>query len=559
MKHFDYFAPTEIIFGAGRVTEAGALAARYGKKAMLVTVPEFPAVAELYAKVKKSLADAGVACVHYDGVIPNPTTELVTRGAELAKAEGVDVVIGLGGGSSMDTAKAIAVEATHPGTAWDYNCHTAGPTEQTLPILAISTTAGTGSQTTPCAVITKTSAKDKSAIWNKNIFPRAAIVDPEVTLSLPASVTAQTGFDAFCHNFEAYLSVNTNPLVECMALDAIRIIAAYLPRALADGSDLEARSQMAWADTLGGLTNASAGVTLPHGLGMQIGYETVRANLITKVEALKGKNADLDAAIDNFLATKNNTKANDAPAKALVAALEADGSAEAAEILKDKQYLAKKSFWIFGGDGWAYDIGYGGLDHVLASGHDVNVMVFDTEMYSNTGGQASKASNIGEVCQFAAAGKEISKKSLAEICMTYGYIYVAQIALGANMAQAVKVIAEAEAYPGPSLIIGYAPCELHGVKGGMTNCQNEMKKAVAAGYWNLFSFNPAAKAEGKNPFTLTSKAGDMSKYQEFLANETRYSRLARAFPDRAKELFEKNQEVADARYTHLTKLVDLYK
>ena len=271
MKHFDYFAPTEIIFGAGRVTEAGALAARYGKKAMLVTVPEFPAVAELYAKVKKSLADAGVACVHYDGVIPNPTTELVTRGAELAKAEGVDVVIGLGGGSSMDTAKAIAVEATHPGTAWDYNCHTAGPTEQTLPILAISTTAGTGSQTTPCAVITKTSAKDKSAIWNKNIFPRAAIVDPEVTLSLPASVTAQTGFDAFCHNFEAYLSVNTNPLVECMALDAIRIIAAYLPRALADGSDLEARSQMAWADTLGGLTNASAGVTLPHGLGMQIG------------------------------------------------------------------------------------------------------------------------------------------------------------------------------------------------------------------------------------------------------------------------------------------------
>ena len=257
--------------------------------------------------------------------------------------------------------------------------------------------------------------------------------------------------------------------------------------------------------------------------------------------------------------TKNNTKANDEPAKALIAALEACGCDESKEILKDKQYLAKKSFWIFGGDGWAYDIGYGGLDHVLASGHDVNVMVFDTEMYSNTGGQASKASNIGEVCQFAAAGKEISKKSLAEICMTYGYIYVAQIALGANMAQAVKAIAEAEAYPGPSLIIGYAPCELHGVKGGMTNCQNEMKKAVAAGYWNLFSFNPAAKAEGKNPFTLTSKAGDMSKYQDFLANETRYSRLARAFPDRAKALFEKNQAAADARYEHLTKLVDLYK
>ena len=271
MKHFDYYAPTEIVFGTGRVAEVGAITARYGQKAMLVTVPEFPAVAQLYAKVTKSLADAGVACVHYDGVIPNPTTDLVTKGADIAKAEGVDVMIGLGGGSSMDTAKAIAVEATHPGTAWDYNCHTDGPTEKTLPIIAISTTAGTGSQTTPCAVITKTSDKDKSAIWNKNIFPRVAIVDPEVTLSLPKSVTAQTGFDAFCHNFEAYLSVNTNPLVECMALDGIRIIAKNLPKVLENGSDLEARSQMAWADTLGGLTNASAGVTLPHGLGMQIG------------------------------------------------------------------------------------------------------------------------------------------------------------------------------------------------------------------------------------------------------------------------------------------------
>ena len=296
-----------------------------------------------------------------------------------------------------------------------------------------------------------------------------------------------------------------------------------------------------------------------HGLGMQIGYETVRENLIKKVVALKGKSAELDAVIDKFIETKGNTKANDEPAKALIAALEACGCDEAKEILKDKQYLAKKSFWIFGGDGWAYDIGYGGLDHVLASGHDVNVMVFDTEMYSNTGGQASKASNIGEVCQFAAAGKEISKKSLAEICMTYGYIYVAQIALGANMAQAVKAIAEAEAYPGPSIIIGYAPCELHGVKGGMTNCQNEMKKAVEAGYWNLFTFNPALKAEGKNPFTLTSKAGDMTKYQDFLANETRYSRLSRAFPERAKDLFDKNQKAAEDRYEHLTRLVDLYK
>ena len=296
-----------------------------------------------------------------------------------------------------------------------------------------------------------------------------------------------------------------------------------------------------------------------HGFGLQVGYKTLRDNLIGKVVALKGQSAELDAAIDKFLETKNNTKANDEPAKALIAALEANGSDAAKEILADKQFLAKKSFWIFGGDGWAYDIGYGGLDHVLAAGEDVNVMVFDTEMYSNTGGQASKASNIGEVCQFAAAGKEISKKSLAEICMTYGYIYVAQIAMGANMAQAVKAIAEAEAYPGPSIIIGYAPCELHGVKGGMTNCQTEMKKAVESGYWNLFTFNPALKAEGKNPFTLSSKAGDMSKYQDFLSNETRYSRLSRAFPERATQLFAENQKAAEARYEHLSKLVELYK
>lgn len=271
MKAFDYFAPTQILFGAGRVSEVGEVTARYGKKAMLVTEPVFPALQKLHDRVKQSLDAAGVAWVHYDGVIPNPTTDVVTRGADLAKEQGVDVVIGLGGGSAMDTAKAIAVEATHPGTAWDYNCHTQGPSEKTLPIIAIGTTAGTGSQVTPCAVITKTADKDKSAIWNKNIFPKVAIVDPEVTLTLPPSVTAQTGFDAFCHNFEAYLSVNSNPLVECMALDAIAMIAENLPRVLKDGSDLEARSKMAWADTLGGLTNSSAGVTLPHGLGMQIG------------------------------------------------------------------------------------------------------------------------------------------------------------------------------------------------------------------------------------------------------------------------------------------------
>ena len=298
-----------------------------------------------------------------------------------------------------------------------------------------------------------------------------------------------------------------------------------------------------------------------HGFGMYLGQKVLRDKLIEEVRDVveNGSNEAVKAAGQKYLDTVNNGKENQAATEELIAALEACGCEKAKSILAHKEYLAKKSVWVFGGDGWAYDIGFGGLDHVLASGEDVNVMVFDTEMYSNTGGQASKASNIGEVCQFAAAGKEISKKSLSEIAMTYGYIYVAQIALGANMNQAVKAIAEAEAYPGPSLIIGYAPCELHGVKGGMTNCQNEMKKAVEAGYWNLFTFNPANKAQGKNPFTLTSKAVDAEKYQALLANETRYSRLTRAFPERAKALFARNEQVANDRYEHLTRLVELYK
>ena len=301
-----------------------------------------------------------------------------------------------------------------------------------------------------------------------------------------------------------------------------------------------------------------------HGFGMEIGQKVLREQAIASAKKCAESDkasAELKAAFDKFEETKNDTKANTPATEALVAELEkaaAAGCPDAKDALDKKNYLAKKSVWIFGGDGWAYDIGFGGLDHVLASGENVNVMVFDTEMYSNTGGQASKASNIGEVCQFAASGKEVGKKSLAEIAMSYGYVYVAQIALGANMANAVKVIAEAEAYNGPSLIIGYAPCELHGVKGGMNHCQDEMKKAVAAGYWNLFSFNPALKAEGKNPFTLTSKPGD-GTYQEFLNNETRYSRLTRSFPDRAKKLFEASEQAAKDRYDHLLRLVELYK
>ena len=298
-----------------------------------------------------------------------------------------------------------------------------------------------------------------------------------------------------------------------------------------------------------------------HGLGMYIGQKTIRASLADQLRELAGvtTSESKKAAIEAYLNTYEDGEANQAATKALIAELEADPDCKYSKaILPKKEYLNKKSVWIFGGDGWAYDIGYGGLDHVLASGEDVNVFVFDTEVYSNTGGQASKASNIGQVAQFAAAGKEMKKKSLSEIAMQYGYVYVAQVAMGANTAQTIKAITEAEAYHGPSLIIGYAPCEMHSIKGGMMNCQKEMKKAVDCGYWNMFRFNPAAKAEGKNPFTLDSKA-PAGGYQEFLLNEARYARLTREFPERAEVLFARNEEAAKERYEHLTRLTELYK
>ena len=324
-----------------------------------------------------------------------------------------------------------------------------------------------------------------------------------------------------------------------------------------------------------------------HGFGMYLGQKAIRDSLIEKTKALiavEWTNADLKAAAQKYLDTVNDLEANAAATKAYVAALEenvatvdelaqvpqfaehaaelkakgekycdCDACALGADILSKKDYLSKKSVWIFGGDGWAYDIGFGGVDHVLASGEDVNIFVFDTEVYSNTGGQASKASNIGQVAQFAAAGKETKSKSLAEIAMSYGYVYVAQVAMGANAAQTLKAIQEAEAYHGPSLIIGYAPCEMHSIKGGMQNCQKEMKKAVDCGYWNMFRFNPAAEKK----FTLDSKA-PAGGYQEFLMNEARYSRLTREFPERATVLFAKNEENAKERYEHLLKLVDMY-
>ena len=306
-----------------------------------------------------------------------------------------------------------------------------------------------------------------------------------------------------------------------------------------------------------------------HGLGIALGQKTLRERYIQKVRDLlvryKEMNvtAEWTGCLEGYLDTLDDAEANAAAVEHMCSMLAEDvarGTCETVpaerEILEGKDYLAKKSIWIFGGDGWAYDIGFGGVDHVLASGEDVNIFVFDTEVYSNTGGQASKASNIGQVAQFAAAGKAIGKKSLSEIAMSYGYVYVAQIAMGADMAQTLKAIKEAEAYHGPSLIIGYAPCEMHGIKkGGMQNCQLEMKKAVEAGYWNMFRFNPAA--EGAK-LTIDSKAptGD---YQAFITNEARYSRLAQSFPERSKELFAKAEEAAKERYERLVKMAELYK
>ena len=303
-----------------------------------------------------------------------------------------------------------------------------------------------------------------------------------------------------------------------------------------------------------------------NGYGMYLGQKVLREKYIEAVKeliAVPYVDEDIAAAGKEFLDTVNDGEKNSAAAEKLIAAINANPSVPTCEcdacklarkVLEGKNYLAKNSVWIFGGDGWAFDIGFGGLDHVLASGEDVNVFVFNTEVYSNTGGQASKASNIGQVAQFAAAGKEIKSKSLAEIAMTYGYVYVAQVAMGANMAQTLKAIKEAEAWHGPSLIIGYSPCEMHSIKGGMANCQLEMKKAVDCGYWNLFRYNPAAE----KPFSLDSKE-PKGGYQDFLKNEARYARLATAFPERATELFEKNEENAKARYEHLLKLKALYE
>ena len=298
-----------------------------------------------------------------------------------------------------------------------------------------------------------------------------------------------------------------------------------------------------------------------HGLGIALGQKTIRNRLIGKVRDMAASDKASDefkAIADAYLSTLEDGEKNADATKALITELEKAaemGCPVAPEILSEKEYLSKKSVWIFGGDGWAYDIGFGGLDHVLASGEDVNVFVFDTEVYSNTGGQASKASNIGQVAQFAAAGKAIGKKNLAEIAMSYGYVYVAQVAMGADMNQLLKALKEAEAYNGPSLIIGYAPCEMHGLKGGMQNCQFEMKKAVEAGYWQMFRYNPTLEA---NKLTIDSKA-PTADYVDFIKSETRYARLAQSFPERAEALFQKADANAKAKYERLLKMGKLYE
>ncbi|MBQ8541368.1 MAG: pyruvate:ferredoxin (flavodoxin) oxidoreductase [Clostridia bacterium] len=291
-----------------------------------------------------------------------------------------------------------------------------------------------------------------------------------------------------------------------------------------------------------------------YGYGMFLAQSTLRNQLIEKVEAVKETADDAaKAVIDKFLVTKNDGTANKVAAAELIEVLTKMGTEEANEILKKKEYLNKKSVYIFGGDGWAYDIGFGGLDHVIASHQDVNIVVFDTEVYSNTGGQASKATPTGAIAQFAAAGKEVKKKDLAAIAMSYGYVYTAQVAMGANPAQCIKAFIEAESYDGPSLVIAYAPCINHGIKGGMTAAQAEEKRAVEAGYWHLFRYDPRLEAEGKNPFQLDSKEPKAS-YEEFIMNEVRYSSLARSNPERAKELFAFAEKTAKEKYAKLVKM-----
>jgi pyruvate-ferredoxin/flavodoxin oxidoreductase len=286
-----------------------------------------------------------------------------------------------------------------------------------------------------------------------------------------------------------------------------------------------------------------------YGFGMSLGVENIRKRLANMMRnALNDVNADTKAAFEKWIETKDDSKSSQEASTAVVEALKKENHGIAKEVMGLKDYLAKKSVWIIGGDGWAYDIGYGGLDHVIASGEDVNLLVLDTEVYSNTGGQSSKATPVGAVAKFAASGKKIRKKDLGMMAMTYGYVYIAQVAMGANPAQYFKALKEAEAYPGPSIIIAYSPCIAHGLRGGMSKTQAEQKDAVNSGYWHLFRYNPLLEQEGKNPFQLDSKEPNWNLFQDFLKSEVRYTSLMKSFPEEAKDLFKVAEQNSKWRY-----------
>jgi pyruvate-ferredoxin/flavodoxin oxidoreductase len=292
---------------------------------------------------------------------------------------------------------------------------------------------------------------------------------------------------------------------------------------------------------------------------MMLGQKAIRERQIERVANLLPKlEGQMRGIVQDYLDTIDDGPANQEATAKLIAALEDRGDSESLEILSEKDYLSKKSFWAFGGDGWAYDIGFGGLDHVLASGEDINILVLDTEVYSNTGGQSSKATPTGAVAQFAASGKATKKKDLASICMSYGYVYVAQVAMGADYAQCIKAFTEAESYHGPSIVIAYAPCINHGIQGGMGNTMNTMLRAVQSGYWHLFRFDPRKISYGQNPFTLDSRQPKQS-YRDFAESEVRYNSLKRTMPQRANELLDTAARQAADRYEYLSRYSRLFE
>jgi pyruvate-ferredoxin/flavodoxin oxidoreductase len=296
-----------------------------------------------------------------------------------------------------------------------------------------------------------------------------------------------------------------------------------------------------------------------YGLGMAIASDKLRARIerLAKEALNNGISEDVKAALQQWIDTKDNGKDSRDASDKLIPVLEKTDKPFAKEILGLKNYLAKKSHWIIGGDGWAYDIGYGGLDHVIATGQNVNILVLDTEVYSNTGGQSSKSTPVGAVAKFASSGKKTRKKDLGAMAMTYGYVYVAQVSLGANMNHYFKVVKEAEEYPGPSLIIAYSPCIAHGIKTGMNNTIEQEKFAVKAGYWHLYRYNPLMAEEGKNPFTLDSKEPDWNEFQNYINSEVRYTQLLKSFPENAKELFALAEENSKWRYNSYRRMAEM--